>query len=121
MPKILITGNGFDLNFGLPTFYSDFIKILSHLEDKNIDFESIYSNSFNYSQIIENFNKFDFDYEKIELLKNSCKVFDDGNWIESKDQDPNGEIRLIQLADIGDGFFVDKSSRFIKLKAGSYR
>jgi type I restriction enzyme, S subunit len=37
----------------------------------------------------------------------------DGDWIESKDQDPLGEIRLIQLADIGDGYFIDKSNRFI--------
>lgn len=37
----------------------------------------------------------------------------DGDWIEKKDQDPEGEIRLIQLADIGDGVFKDKSSKFI--------
>ncbi|MEO8150658.1 MAG: restriction endonuclease subunit S [Bacteroidia bacterium] len=43
-------------------------------------------------------------------------VFVDGDWIESKDQDPNGEVRLIQLADIGDGSFRDKSSRFLTLK-----
>jgi type I restriction enzyme S subunit len=40
-------------------------------------------------------------------------VFVDGDWVESKDQDPDGEIRLIQLADIGDGRFVDKSRRFL--------
>jgi type I restriction enzyme S subunit len=39
-------------------------------------------------------------------------VFIDGDWIESKDQDPNGEVRLIQLADIGDGDFKNKSSAF---------
>jgi type I restriction enzyme S subunit len=27
----------------------------------------------------------------------------DGDWIESRDQDLKGNIRLIQLADIGDG------------------
>jgi len=32
MPKILITGNGFDLNFGLPTLYSDFIQILNFIQ-----------------------------------------------------------------------------------------
>ncbi|MDP3301488.1 MAG: restriction endonuclease subunit S [Sulfuricurvum sp.] len=37
----------------------------------------------------------------------------DGDWIESKDQDIEGNIRLIQLADIGDGIFKDKSYRFI--------
>ena len=40
-------------------------------------------------------------------------LLSDGDWIESKDQDPDGEIRLIQLADIGDGIFIDKSSRFV--------
>jgi type I restriction enzyme, S subunit len=42
-------------------------------------------------------------------------VFVDGDWIESKDQDPNGEVRLIQLADIGDGEFRDRSSRFLRI------
>lgn len=37
----------------------------------------------------------------------------DGDWIESKDQDPSGKVRLIQLADIGDGDFRDRSSRFV--------
>jgi len=32
MPKILITGNGFDLNFCLPTLYSDFIQILNFIQ-----------------------------------------------------------------------------------------
>lgn len=40
-------------------------------------------------------------------------LFCDGDWIEKKDQDPNGEVRLIQLADIGDGIFKDKSNRYI--------
>lgn len=40
-------------------------------------------------------------------------MFADGDWVESKDQDPKGSIRLLQLADIGDGMFVDKSHRFI--------
>lgn len=37
----------------------------------------------------------------------------DGDWIESKDQDPAGDVRLIQLADVGDGHFIDKSRRFL--------
>jgi type I restriction enzyme S subunit len=40
-------------------------------------------------------------------------VVTDGDWVESKDQDPNGDIRLTQLADIGDGKFLDRSSRFL--------
>jgi len=39
-------------------------------------------------------------------------IFFDGDWIESKDQSPEG-IRLLQLADIGSGWFLDKSSRYI--------
>ncbi|MEO1418494.1 MAG: restriction endonuclease subunit S [Bacteroidota bacterium] len=40
-------------------------------------------------------------------------VFNDGDWVESKDQNPNGLVRLIQLADIGDGYFINKSQRFL--------
>ena len=40
-------------------------------------------------------------------------MFADGDWVESKDQDPAGEYRLLQLADIGDGVFLDKSDRWM--------
>ena len=40
-------------------------------------------------------------------------ILSDGDWVESKDQDPNGSIRLLQLADIGDGVFLNKSQRFV--------
>ena len=40
-------------------------------------------------------------------------LFVDGDWIESKDQDPNGDVRLIQMMDIGDGEYLNKSSRFL--------
>lgn len=40
----------------------------------------------------------------------------DGDWIEKKDQDVRGKVRLIQLADIGDGEFKDKSSKYITLE-----
>lgn len=43
-------------------------------------------------------------------------LFSDGDWVESKDQDPEGDVRLIQLADIGVGEFVDKSNRFMTSK-----
>ena len=46
-------------------------------------------------------------------LIGSSGLFSDGDWIESKDQDPNGDVRLIQLADIGVGNFINKSSRFM--------
>ena len=40
-------------------------------------------------------------------------LFGDGDWVESKDQDPSGDYRLLQLADIGDGIFLDKSDRWM--------
>jgi type I restriction enzyme S subunit len=40
-------------------------------------------------------------------------LISDGDWIESKDQDPSGSVRLIQLADIGDGEFRNKSQRYM--------
>lgn len=43
----------------------------------------------------------------------SADVFTDGDWVESKDQDPTGDVRLIQLADIGDGEYLGKSARFL--------
>lgn len=50
---------------------------------------------------------------KIEDLILPDGVFIDGDWVESKDQDPNGDVRLIQLADIGDGIYQNRSSRFL--------
>ena len=47
-------------------------------------------------------------------------VFTDGDWVESKDQDPDGSVRLLQLADIGDGFFINKSNRFLNEETANY-
>ena len=56
-------------------------------------------------------------WEKVSLLDISeGGIMVDGDWIESKDQDPKGGIRLLQLADIGDGFFINKSKRYINKK-----
>jgi type I restriction enzyme S subunit len=49
----------------------------------------------------------------IEQLAGPRGLTTDGDWIETKDQDPNGDVRLIQLADIGDGEFRDRSARFV--------
>lgn len=49
----------------------------------------------------------------LDKLLTSSGIFVDGDWIESKDQDQNGEVRLLQLADIGDGKFKNKSDRYI--------
>lgn len=51
----------------------------------------------------------------IENLIGVNGLFVDGDWIESKDQNPNGKVKLIQLADIGDGTFKNKSNRFMSL------
>jgi type I restriction enzyme S subunit len=53
----------------------------------------------------------------IEQLSGSKGVLTDGDWIESKDQDPSGDIRLIQLADVGDGFYRNKSNRYMTKKS----
>jgi type I restriction enzyme S subunit len=50
---------------------------------------------------------------KLEELITNDGNFSDGDWVESKDQDPDGEIRLLQLADIGDACFLNKSRRFV--------
>ena len=60
---------------------------------------------------------------EIIALKNACKVFTDGNWIESKDQSTEG-IRLVQTGNIGFGFYKDKADKaryiseetFVRLK-----
>jgi type I restriction enzyme S subunit len=48
----------------------------------------------------------------ISFAEKSIGKFVDGDWIESKDQSEEG-IRLLQLADIGIGEFINKSRRFI--------
>ena len=42
-----------------------------------------------------------------------AEVFADGDWVETKDQDPDGDVRLTQLADVGDGKWINKSARFL--------
>ena len=43
-------------------------------------------------------------------LSEICKIFADGDWIESKDQSPVG-IRLIQTGNVGEGVFKDRSEK----------
>ena len=54
--------------------------------------------------------------EKLPKLIGPEGILCDGDWIETKDQDVNGEVRLIQLSDIGDGYFLNKSKRFLTRK-----
>lgn len=49
-------------------------------------------------------------------------VFVDGDWVETKDQDVNGAVRLTQLADVGDGKWRNRSARFLtEVKAAALR
>lgn len=52
----------------------------------------------------------------VQDLSGAQGLVTDGDWIESKDQAPNGDVRLIQLADIGDGHFRNRSNRFLTSK-----
>jgi type I restriction enzyme S subunit len=46
-------------------------------------------------------------------------LFVDGDWVESKDQDPVGEVRLTQLADVGDGRWRNRSDRHLTAAAAA--
>jgi type I restriction enzyme S subunit len=54
-----------------------------------------------------------WEQTSIEKLTEFNSLFSDGDWVESKDQDSKGKNSLIQLADIGDSVFIDKSRRFM--------
>lgn len=43
----------------------------------------------------------------------SPRSLTDGDWIETKDQSEDGGVRLIQLADVGVGEFLNKSARYV--------
>jgi type I restriction enzyme S subunit len=45
-----------------------------------------------------------------KTLAQACEVFADGDWIESKDQSPEG-IRLIQTGNVGEGVFKDRAEK----------
>ena len=53
----------------------------------------------------------------VENTTRATGFFCDGDWVESKDQNPDGDVRLIQLADVGDGQYRDRSSRFMTKEA----
>jgi type I restriction enzyme S subunit len=44
------------------------------------------------------------------MLADVCDVFADGDWVESKDQSPEG-IRLIQTGNVGQGVFKDRGEK----------
>jgi len=46
------------------------------------------------------------------IIKNKAD-FTDGNWVLAKDYDLPKEVRLLQLADVGEGYFIDKSDKWV--------
>lgn len=56
---------------------------------------------------------YNWAFGKIQDLISYDGIFSDGDWVETKDQDPSGDVRLIQLSDIGNGVFKNRSSRFL--------
>lgn len=54
---------------------------------------------------------------KFKTLAREYTNFFDGDWILSENMDINGEVRLIQLSDIGICDFLDKSNKYISLEA----
>jgi len=62
------------------------------------------------------------DHWALTTVENTTRdtgFFCDGDWVESKDQDPAGDVRLIQLADVGDGKYRNRSSRFMTKAAAT--
>ena len=57
-----------------------------------------------------------WSFSIIEDIISDSGLFVDGDWVESKDQDPDGDVRLTQLADIGVNTFKNKSNRFMTIK-----
>ena len=54
---------------------------------------------------------------RLTSLKNGDSGFFDGDWILSENMDPTGDIRLLQLSDIGIGEFLNKSNKHINEKS----
>ena len=54
---------------------------------------------------------------QIKPLADLCKIFADGDWIESKDQSLTG-VRLIQTGNVGEGYFKDRGekARYVSLE-----
>ncbi len=53
---------------------------------------------------------FEKSYWKAVPIDSVCRVFADGNWIETKDQSADG-IRLVQTGNVGEGVFKDRRDK----------
>lgn len=70
MPRILITGNGFDLHHNLPTSYNDFVNVTEQLAQiESYTFENIYGTLKSFNQLKNTFdNELIFDLDNIKLM-----------------------------------------------------
>lgn len=94
MPRILITGNGFDLHHNLPTWYEDFMNVIQHVSrNYDVDFDSVYRNTRNYESIKATFkNKLSIEQQTIDDIKEIAnknllyqyfqKEYDIDTWID---------------------------------------
>ena len=55
-----------------------------------------------------------------KTLADLCEVFADGDWVESKDQSPEG-IRLIQTGNVGEGVFKDRGEKARYISEGTFK
>lgn len=57
---------------------------------------------------------------QVKALADTCEVFTDGDWIETKDQSPEG-IRLIQTGNIGRGMFKRRGEKARHISEATFR
>ncbi len=57
---------------------------------------------------------------QIRNLEEITEVFEDGDWIESKDQSSNG-IRLIQTGNVGNGIFKDRGDKARYISSDTFK
>lgn len=57
---------------------------------------------------------------KSKKLCEVCAIFEDGDWIESKDQSIEG-VRLIQTGNVGNGFFKDRGEKARYISEETFR
>ena len=55
-----------------------------------------------------------------KMLVDVCEIFADGDWVESKDQSPEG-IRLIQTGNVGEGVFKDRAEKARYISEATFR
>ncbi|PRD48530.1 AbiH family protein [Sphingobacterium haloxyli] len=129
MPKILITGNGFDLSFGLPTAYSDFINICKKLqtcsefnwEDLKEDILALQNSNIVPSSSFDDFEGFKTCLSESTWFKYLSREYTINTWIDfEKHIEKALEAILIHLDQIRTETFIE-SGRYSKNKNIYYK